>query len=284
MINVLERYIDFCERKEIVFQLDNNVRPYDDTTLFCPAGMQQFKSEFKNPDGTTTANVQSCLRLQDIDEIGDGTHLLYFNMLGLFSFKKMTMQESVDFWVEFIQEELGLKLDYVTIHGDKMEEWKGLYDTYGTEIREDVECKWTDGEMGGYCTEFYYNDVEIGNIVNTNGESIDVGFGLERLEAAVNGTKVRSAAGTLEDTINMIINSAYKPGPQKQGYVLRKLLRTLYNMGGTMDHPFFDYEIERQEKTKTRYLRLKDKHTDKDDAWWFDTHGIDINQMKELGL
>ena len=55
-------------------------------------------------------------------------------------------------------------------------------------------------------------------------------------------------------------------------------------MGGTMDHPFFDREIERQEKAQTRYLRLKDKNQDKDNDWWFDTHGIDINLMKELGL
>ena len=283
-MNILEKYIQFCELKGIEFQQDDNVRPHDDTTLFCPAGMQQFKDIYKNPDNTTIANVQSCLRLQDLAEIGDGTHLLYFNMLGLFSFGKMDLKEAVDFWIEFIQEELGLGLDYVTIHPDKIEEWKGLYDGYEIEIREDEECIWTDGEMGGYCTEFYYNDVEIGNIVNTSGEFIDVGFGLERLEAAVNGTQVRSATGTLEDTINKIIDSGYKPGPQRQGYILRKLLRGLYNLGGSMDHPFFINEVERQEKAKTRYIRLKDKNQEKDKDWWFETHGIDIDQMNELGL
>ena len=34
-------------------------------------------------------------------------------------------------------------------------------------VRIDNECLWSDGNIGGYCTEFYKNDIEIGNIVNT---------------------------------------------------------------------------------------------------------------------
>lgn len=30
-----------------------------------------------------------------------------------------------------------------------------------------------------------------------------------------------------------------QPGNKEQGYVLRKLLRRIYKMGGTLDHPFF---------------------------------------------
>lgn len=283
-MNVLEKYITYCKEHGIKFQMDNHVRPYDDTTLFCPAGMQQFKDRFKNPDGTTIANVQSCLRLQDIDEIGDGSHLLYFNMLGLFSFGEMTVNKAVEFWMGFIQEELDIHVDCATIHSDKFDNWKWMYDIYKTPTKLDDECVWTDGEMGGYCTEFYHNGIEIGNIVNTSGDFIDVGFGLERLDAIVNGTKIKSANETLEDTILKIIDSGYKPGPQKQGYVLRKLLRILYNNNGYMDHEFFRKEVERQEKTKLRYLRLKEKHQDKDKEWWFDTHGIDIDEMNELGL
>jgi alanyl-tRNA synthetase len=63
--------------------------------------MQQFKEKFKNPDNTTVANSQSCIRLQDLEEIGDGSHLLYFNMLGLFSFGEMTMQQTIHFWMRF---------------------------------------------------------------------------------------------------------------------------------------------------------------------------------------
>ena len=84
-------------------------------------------------------------------------------------------------------------------------------------------------------------------------------------------------------TINSskIIESGFKPGPQKQGYVLRRLLRQLYKGGGSIEHPFFTKEVERQEKSKVRYERLKIKHRDKPKEWWFDTHGIDLDEMED---
>jgi hypothetical protein len=48
-----------------------------------------------------------------------------------------------------------------------------------------------------------------------------------------------------------------------------------------IEHPFFTSEIERQEKAKVRYDRLKDKHQDKPKEWWFDTHGIDLDEMED---
>jgi alanyl-tRNA synthetase len=276
-MDIYKKYKEYCNKKGINFQLDLTVSPYDDTTLFCPAGMQQFKNKFSNPDNTTIANIQSCLRLKDIDEIGDGSHLLYFNMMGLFSFEDMSLKASVDFWIEFITQILNIKLDYITVHPDKVKEWEYLYDEYNYPIQLDEECKWTDGEIGGYCTEFYSNGMEIGNIVNTLGTCIDVGFGLERLESIVNGKEIKSDTEILKETIIKIIDSGYKPGPQKQGYVLRKLLRELVKRGGKLNHPFFDKEIERQEKVFSRYERLKDKHQDKSKEWWYDTHGIDLD-------
>ncbi len=67
--------------------------------------MQQFKPLFIDPACTATfANLQSCLRLGDLDEIGDGTHLLRFDMLGLFSFRKMNVGQAIDFWLDFLAE------------------------------------------------------------------------------------------------------------------------------------------------------------------------------------
>lgn len=280
MKDIRTLYQQYCESHSIPFQHDNKVNPYDDTTLFCPAGMQQFKHKFKNPDNTTVANIQSCIRLQDIAEIGDGTHLLHFNMLGLFSFGALTMQQAVDFWMDFITRVLEIKVDTITIHPDKLNEWRHMYDAYPhLNITTDTECIWSDGEMGGYCTEFYVNGVEIGNIVNTLDQFIDVGFGMERLELMANGEQVKSALDTLRETIERIIDSGYKPGPQKQGYILRKLLRELYVQGGTMEHPFFTQEVERQAKAKARYERLVVKHPDMPVEWWFDTHGVDLDLL-----
>ena len=279
MINLDELYQKFCEQHGIDFKIDSNVKSYDDTTLFCPAGMQQFKDKFKNPDNTTIANIQSCIRLNDLDEIGDGTHMLHFKMIGLFSFGKMTLNEAVDFWVEFIRGYLGIKIDYVTIHPDKFDNWKWLYERHRIPIKLDSECIWSDGDISGYCTEFYHNGVEIGNIVNTMGKYIDVGFGFSRLNDIINGKNELTKNDILIDAINKIIESGFKPGSQKQGYILRKLLRQLYLGGGNIEHPFFTKEVERQEKSKARYERLKDKHSDKPKEWWFDTHGIDLDEM-----
>jgi alanyl-tRNA synthetase len=284
MKNIAEIYKNYCERRKISFQLNDNVRPYDNTTLFCPAGMQQFKEKFKSDETGTLANIQSCLRLKDLDEIGDGTHFLYFDMIGLFSFRTMSLQQAVDFWMEFIEKELKIKVDYITIHPDKMEEWKSLYDNYDVEIRPDDECKWSDGEIGGWCTEFYKDDVEIGNIVNPLGDCIDAGFGLERLNAFINEVAEKSKEQILIETCEKILHSGYYPSNKEQGYILRKLLRELYKADSNWDNEYFLEERERQDKVIERYDRLKDKkkYKDKTKEWWLDTMGADVDFINSL--
>jgi alanyl-tRNA synthetase len=278
-MDVKKIYESFCQTKQLGFEEIDNVRPYDDTTLFCPSGMQQFKKQFKDENFVGTfCNIQSCLRLNDLDEIGDGTHLLYFNMMGMFSFRQQSVEETIDLWVEFIQDWLRLKISYATIHPDK-EEWWQYYRKHKLQILEDRECVWTDGEIGGYCTEFYIDDVEIGNIVNPLGTCIDVGFGLERLQMMIDGNQQKNDIETLKESIEKIIQSGYKPSNLKQGYVLRKLLRVLYKRGGTLEHPFFQEEVQRQQKIKERYERLKERYKDKSKEWWFDTHGIDLSEL-----
>lgn len=69
----------------------------------------------------------------------------------------------------------------MTIHPDRLVEWTPLYGGR-VPIVPDPECIWSDGGISGYCTEFYKDGVEIGNIVNPLGTCIDVGFGAERLD------------------------------------------------------------------------------------------------------
>lgn len=281
MINIQEAYSLFCAERNIPFSLDDRLRSYDDTTLFCPAGMQQFKPLFKDKsiNGLTKANVQSCLRLLDMDQLGDGTHFLHFHMMGLFSFRGMTVQEAVDFWLAFLSS-VGISPDYFTIHPDKPE-WAALYP--GKEVRQDEGCIWSDGELSGYCTEFYKDDIEIGNIVNIYGDCIDVGFGLERLEMVINGShpdyRPLSENDLLAGTITKLLSEGIIPGNKMHGYVLRRLMRLLHNKGGRLANEHFLREQERQEGLFKKYARLKDKHQDKSAAWWFDTHGIDLSLM-----
>lgn len=280
MENSIEKtYEKLCFENEINFETIEAVNPYDNTTLFCPAGMQKYKGLFldKNVKGKTFANIQSCIRLNDLDSIGDGTHLLYFNMIGLFSFRSMTVASTIDFFVEFLRK-IDITPSYVTIHPDKTDEWSSFYDKYGFEIRPDSGCIWSDGNIGGYCTEFYVNDIEIGNIVNPMGDCIDVGFGLERLKL-IKGIKLPDENEILKETVFKIIKSGYYPSNKEQGYVLRKLLRTLYKNGTHIDHEFFEMEVKRQERLKNLYNKLKNKNQDKSKEWWFDTHGINIDDF-----
>ncbi|MBB5666086.1 alanyl-tRNA synthetase [Rhizobium leguminosarum] len=277
---LIQHYRDFCLSKGIDFTRIPSVRPHDNTTLFCSAGMQQYKPLFSDPSHIgTVANSQACLRMGDLEEIGDGTHLLHFTMLGLFSFREMTIGNAIDFWLEFLAT-LGLVPDHVTIHPDRLMEWTPLY-RGRVAIIADPECTWSDGSIRGYCTEFYKHGVEIGNIVNPLGTCIDVGFGAERLDMIVNGTPQDDALETLCETVATIVESGYRPGNKEQGYVLRKLLRRIHKMGGTLDHPFFTEEVERQKRLRAKYLRLRDRHAEMSPDWWFDTHGIDLAELGE---
>ena len=258
--------------------MDNNVKSHDTTTLFCPSGMQQFKSKFKDLNCVETiSNIQSCLRLNDIEEIGDGTHLLYFNMIGLFSFRQLTVSQTIDMWMDFLQR-IGIKPDYVTIHPDR-EEWREFYTKYSIEVRYDEEgCLWSDGEIGGYSTEFYKSDIEIGNIVNPLGDCIDVGFGLERIELVLTGLS-RTKEETLKESVIKIIESGVKPSPTGSGYILRKLLRILFKSNIKIDHPFYVEEKIRQENIISRYERLKHRYRYKSKEWWWNTMGIDLDLL-----
>jgi alanyl-tRNA synthetase len=271
-------YKDFCKSRGIPVHQVDHVRPYDSTTLFCPAGMQQFKPMFRNPDYRgTLANIQACLRINDLEEIGDGTHLLNFEMMGLFSFREMSVEEAIDFWFAFL-EQIGARPDRVTIHPDRMDAWRGFYDGRRVMVTADADCVWSDGEIGGYCTEFYRDGVEIGNIVNTGGDCIDVGFGLDRLAFAL-GEPALDEVEALRGGVMKIIDSGYEPGPKQQGYVLRKLLRELVRRDAPLDHPFYRAEAARQSKLRATFERLWSKHSDKPAQWWLDTHGIELSDF-----
>lgn len=284
MINVAQEYESYCRRIGLSFETITRVNPYDDTTLFCPAGMQQFKSMFRNKNVTgTLANIQSCIRVNDWEDAGDGTHLLHFNMMGLFSFRYLSFLEAINFWLTFMNR-LGVKVDTVTYHPEHSmmfgpEPLASAYERLGLITKPDRDCYWSDGDIGGYCNEFYVKGIEIGNIVNPLGTCIDVGFGLERLDCLVNNKRPQDEPTTLRNAAMAIINSGYVPSNVKQGYVLRRILRRMLALGYELDHSFFSDEKARQQRVRERYETLKDKYPNQTPEWWWDTHGIKINEL-----
>lgn len=225
---IRKRFLEFFAGQGHKIVPSSSLIPDDPSVLLTTAGMQQFKSYYtggadpiKDFGGFNTASVQKCFRTSDIDEVGDESHLTFFEMLGNFSFgykpgeprspkggyfKKEAIQYGYDFF-----RELGLPIDYVTVFGgdfltslgqalpaDEESEkiWRGLG---VSDIRRNGRADNFWGPTGGEgpcgpTTEIYVNGVEISNIVFNQyycasdktlspleKPGVDTGMGLERL-------------------------------------------------------------------------------------------------------
>lgn len=279
-------YGNFCTEQKLPFSINDSILSPDHTAFFCTSGMHHFKNQFSDLNYKNTfSNIQSCLRLNDLYEIGDGTHYLVFHMLGLFSFREWSIPKTIDFWMSFL-ESIELLPHHVTIHPDKYKNWKGFYSNYNVDIQEDPECIWSDGSIGGYCTEFYRDNVEIGNIVNTLGTCVDVGFGGERILQLKGFLEPSSKNDILIETIESMLKDNIQLSNNQHGYVLKKLITQLINSRGFLEHPFY-HQIYNQQKDKwIFYLKNKDKKQfiSKDEKWWLDTHGVNIKNLSLINF
>src|SRR3989339_1640254 len=230
---IRSRFLKFFEKRGHKIIPSSSLIPGDPTVLFTTAGMQQFKSYYTNPasadkdfGGRNIATAQKCVRTGDIDEVGDATHLTFFEMLGNFSFGGYGRREAVEYAHDFIVKELGLEISYVTFYKGsknvpKDEESEKIWEEIGVKnIKEEGEdVFWgPTGDSGPcgptteiYCKNAVGEDVEIWNIVFNEyfcngsreklgkGEAklkkldvlgIDTGMGFERLLATVQKKKL----------------------------------------------------------------------------------------------
>ncbi len=107
-----QKYLDFFKSKgHVVVPSASLVPDNDPTTLFTGSGMQPMVPYLlgqKHPLGTRLADSQKCFRSQDIDEVGDNRHTVFFEMLGNWSLGDYFKNEQIPWMWEFITKELAL--------------------------------------------------------------------------------------------------------------------------------------------------------------------------------
>ena len=136
------KYIEFFKKKNHTEINTSSLIPENDpSVLFTTAGMHPLVPYLlgeKHPAGKRLTDVQKCLRTGDIDEVGDTSHLTFFEMLGNWSLGDYFKDESVRMSFEFLTEELGIpkeKLSVTCFEGDekvpKDEETAKIWESLG---------------------------------------------------------------------------------------------------------------------------------------------------------
>lgn len=138
------KYLQFFESKgHTVIPSASLVPANDSSVLFTTAGMHPLVPYLlgeKHPGGSRVADVQKCIRTGDIEEVGDDTHLTFFEMLGNWSFGDYFKKEAIAWSFEFLtSKETGLgipleRLAFTCFAGDSdaprdtesAEIWKSL--------------------------------------------------------------------------------------------------------------------------------------------------------------
>lgn len=188
-----KKYIEFLQSHgHAVVPAIALVPQNDPTTLFTGSGMQQFVPNLlgePHPQGTRLVNVQPCLRAQDIDEVGDNRHGLFFEMMGNWSLGDYFKREQLTWFFTFLTKELQIdpnKLWVTVFNGEdglprdeeSIEIWKELFANVGIQAevgqrirlydatknwwsRAGIPSNMPAGEPGGPDSEMFYEFSEV---------------------------------------------------------------------------------------------------------------------------
>ncbi len=223
---IRKKFLEFFEKRGHTVVPSSSLIPDDPSVLLTTAGMQQFKPYYTGdldpektihpnlgkPVGKNAVSIQKSFRTSDIDEVGDETHLTFFEMLGNFSFGGYFKEKAIEYAYEFITSPdwMDLKIDYVSIFSGDPEvpadtESEKIWKSLGVkDIRKfgREDNFWGPTGAEGPCgptTEIYVKNalgqsVEIWNIVfneyymhpdkrleKLKTPGVDTGMGLERL-------------------------------------------------------------------------------------------------------
>lgn len=173
------KYIEFFKTKQHkVIPRASLYLKDDPTTLFTGSGMQPLIPYLlgdDHKDGVRLVDSQTCFRAEDMDEVGDNSHTVFFEMLGNWSLGDYTKKEQIPWLFEFLVDIVGLdpsKL-YVSCfigsetYGIPRDDeaaniWQGLFKSKGVdaEIVEIGGAKTGDEKGMGSGRIFFYDDGE----------------------------------------------------------------------------------------------------------------------------
>lgn len=225
---IRQKFLEFFEKRNHKIVSSSSLIPDDPSVLFTTAGMQQFKKYYLDADspyGNRAASIQKCIRTTDIDEVGDESHLTFFEMLGNFSFKFPEGEDSyfregaIKYSYDLIINDLRVSLERIGISvfkGDEknnipadresLEAWKALgipdEKIFFGDRKENFWGPTGDEGPCGPTTEIHIDGIEVWNIVFNDyycdrekhmvplqRKGVDTGMGLERLVMAMQDKK-----------------------------------------------------------------------------------------------
>ena len=110
-----KKFLDFFAARGHAVVLSSSLIPDDKSVLLTTAGMQQFKpyltgkaNPVKDFGGKNVFSIQKCFRTDDIDEVGDLSHLTFFEMVGNFSFGGYFKETAIPLSFEFLTSPEGM--------------------------------------------------------------------------------------------------------------------------------------------------------------------------------
>ena len=117
----------FSSKQHTIISSASLIPENDPSVLFTTAGMHPLVPYLlgeKHPAGVRLCDVQKCVRTGDIDEVGDASHLTFFEMLGNWSLGDYFKKEAISWSWEFLTspEWLGIdpdRLAFTVFAGDE---------------------------------------------------------------------------------------------------------------------------------------------------------------------
>ncbi len=176
---IRKAYLEFCQKNgHEVIERASLILKDDPTTLFTGSGMQPLLPYLlgeKHPKGVRLTDSQTCLRAQDIDDVGDNRHTTFFEMLGNWSLGDYFKEQQIRQFFEFLTDVVGLDPSKIYVScfignekyniprdDESAEIWQKVFDEKGIDAKI-VELDTAEngdklGLQGGRI--FFYNDKE----------------------------------------------------------------------------------------------------------------------------